>query len=79
VATPLSLSIIGCVVNGPGEALMTDLGFTGGGKGSGMVYVAGRPDHKLDNDSMVDHIVGLVEARAAEIEAEKARALQAAE
>jgi (E)-4-hydroxy-3-methylbut-2-enyl-diphosphate synthase len=58
---------------------MTDLGFTGGGKGSGMVYVAGRPDHKLDNDSMVDHIVGLVEARAAEIEAEKARALQAAE
>jgi (E)-4-hydroxy-3-methylbut-2-enyl-diphosphate synthase len=79
VATPLSLSIIGCVVNGPGEALMTDLGFTGGGKGSGMVYVAGRADHKLDNDDMVDHIVGLVEARAAEIEAEKARALQAAE
>jgi (E)-4-hydroxy-3-methylbut-2-enyl-diphosphate synthase len=79
VATPLSLSIIGCVVNGPGEALMTDLGVTGGGKGSGMVYVAGRADHKLDNDGMVDHIVGLVEARAAEIEAEKARALQAAE
>jgi len=79
VSTPLSLSIIGCVVNGPGEALMTDLGFTGGGKGSGMVYVAGRADHKLDNEGMVDHIVGLVEARAAEIEAEKARALQAAE
>ncbi len=78
VSTPLSLSIIGCVVNGPGEALMTDLGFTGGGKGSGMVYVAGRPDHKLDNDSMVDHIVDLVEKRAAEIEAEKA-ALQAAQ
>jgi (E)-4-hydroxy-3-methylbut-2-enyl-diphosphate synthase len=74
VATPLSLSIIGCVVNGPGEALMTDLGFTGGGKGSGMVYVAGRPDHKLDNEAMVDHIVGLVEARAAEIEAAKAAA-----
>ena len=79
VSTPLSLSIIGCVVNGPGEALMTDLGFTGGGKGSGMVYVAGRADHKLDNEGMVDHIVGLVEARAAEIEAEKASALQAAE
>ncbi len=80
VSTPLSLSIIGCVVNGPGEALMTDLGFTGGGKGSGMVYMAGRPDHKLDNDKMVDHIVGLVEARAAEIEAAKASAeLQAAE
>jgi len=69
ISTPLSLSIIGCVVNGPGEALMTDLGFTGGGKGSGMVYVAGRPDHKLDNAGMVDHIVGLVEARAEEIRA----------
>ena len=68
IATPMSLSIIGCVVNGPGEALMTDVGFTGGGKGAGMVYLAGKPDHKLDNDRMVDHIVELVEARAAEIE-----------
>ncbi|HXA37513.1 MAG TPA: 4-hydroxy-3-methylbut-2-en-1-yl diphosphate synthase, partial [Phenylobacterium sp.] len=42
---------------------------TGGGKGSGMVYVAGRPDHKMDNDRMVDHIVELVEARAAELAA----------
>jgi len=80
ISTPLSLSIIGCVVNGPGEALMTDLGFTGGGKGSGMIYVAGKPDHKMDNDRMVDHIVELVEARAAEIEAAKAAtSLQAAE
>ncbi|HEY2051686.1 MAG TPA: flavodoxin-dependent (E)-4-hydroxy-3-methylbut-2-enyl-diphosphate synthase [Caulobacteraceae bacterium] len=81
ISTPMSLSIIGCVVNGPGEALMTDLGFTGGGKGAGMVYVAGRPDHKQDNASMVDHIVELVEARAAELEAAKSEAapLQAAE
>ena len=79
IATPMSLSIIGCVVNGPGEALMTDLGFTGGGKGAGMVYVAGKPDHKQDNEGMVEHIVGLVEARAAQIEAEKTAALQAAE
>ena len=71
ISTPMSLSIIGCVVNGPGEALMTDLGFTGGGKGAGMVYVAGKPDHKLDNDRMVEHIVELVEARAAEIQAAK--------
>jgi (E)-4-hydroxy-3-methylbut-2-enyl-diphosphate synthase len=77
VATPMSLSIIGCVVNGPGEALMTDLGFTGGGKGAGMVYVAGRPDHKQDNAGMIDHIVELVEARAAQIEAEKRGALAA--
>jgi (E)-4-hydroxy-3-methylbut-2-enyl-diphosphate synthase len=69
IATPMSLSIIGCVVNGPGEALMTDVGFTGGGKGSGMIYVAGKPDHKMDNDHMVDHIVELVEARARELAA----------
>ena len=70
VTTSLSLSIIGCVVNGPGEALMTDVGFTGGGAGAGMVYLAGKQAHKLGNDAMVDHIVGLVEARAAEIERE---------
>ncbi|MEO0343673.1 MAG: flavodoxin-dependent (E)-4-hydroxy-3-methylbut-2-enyl-diphosphate synthase [Pseudomonadota bacterium] len=68
IKTPMSLSIIGCVVNGPGEALMTDVGFTGGGAGSGMVYVAGKQDHKLDNDKMVDHIVELVEARASDLE-----------
>ncbi len=71
ISTPMSLSIIGCVVNGPGEALMTDLGFTGGGKGAGMVYMAGKPDHKQDNEGMIDHIVGLVEARAAELDAER--------
>jgi (E)-4-hydroxy-3-methylbut-2-enyl-diphosphate synthase len=69
VKTPMSLSIIGCVVNGPGEALMTDLGFTGGGAGAGMVYMAGKQSHKLGNEAMIDHIVGLVEARAAAIEA----------
>jgi (E)-4-hydroxy-3-methylbut-2-enyl-diphosphate synthase len=80
ISTPLSLSIIGCVVNGPGEALMTDLGFTGGGAGAGMVYVAGKPDHKMDNARMVDHIVELVETRAREIEAAKgADSLEAAE
>ena len=72
IRTPISLSIIGCVVNGPGEALMTDIGFTGGGAGAGMVYLAGRQDHKLSNDRMIDHIVELVERRAAELEAAKA-------
>ncbi len=72
IAQPISLSIIGCVVNGPGEALMTDLGFTGGGKGAGMVYVAGKPDHKLDNADMIDHIVALVEAKAAALRASDA-------
>lgn len=64
IAEPITLSIIGCVVNGPGEALMTDLGFTGGGAGSGMMYVSGKADHKVSNTTMVDHIVELVEARA---------------
>ena len=72
VTTPMSLSIIGCVVNGPGEALMTDIGFTGGGAGSGMVYLAGKQHHKLGNDLMIDHIVELVEARAVELAAAKA-------
>jgi (E)-4-hydroxy-3-methylbut-2-enyl-diphosphate synthase len=74
VTTPMSLSIIGCVVNGPGEALFTDVGFTGGGKGAGMIYRAGKPEHKQDNAGMIDHIVELVEARAAEIEAAKVAA-----
>ena len=79
IKTPMSLSIIGCVVNGPGEALMTDVGFTGGGAGAGMVYLAGRQSHKMTNDQMVDHIVEQVERKAAEIEAEAASAEQAAE
>ncbi len=69
IKTPMSLSIIGCVVNGPGEALMTDVGFTGGGAGSGMVYLAGKQSHKLGNDAMIEHIVEQVERKAAEIEA----------
>jgi (E)-4-hydroxy-3-methylbut-2-enyl-diphosphate synthase len=72
IKTPMSLSIIGCVVNGPGEALMTDVGFTGGGAGSGMVYLAGKQSHKLSNDQMVEHIVEQVEKKAAEIEARAA-------
>ncbi|QBF31451.1 flavodoxin-dependent (E)-4-hydroxy-3-methylbut-2-enyl-diphosphate synthase [Thalassococcus sp. S3] len=69
IKTPMSLSIIGCVVNGPGEALMTDVGFTGGGAGSGMVYLAGKQSHKMSNDQMVDHIVEQVEKKAAELDA----------
>ncbi|MFU8882897.1 MAG: flavodoxin-dependent (E)-4-hydroxy-3-methylbut-2-enyl-diphosphate synthase [Rhodobacterales bacterium] len=79
IKTPMSLSIIGCVVNGPGEALMTDIGFTGGGAGSGMVYLAGKQSHKLGNDQMIEHIVEQVEARAALIEAEQKLAEKAAE
>ncbi|MEX0320114.1 MAG: flavodoxin-dependent (E)-4-hydroxy-3-methylbut-2-enyl-diphosphate synthase [Ruegeria sp.] len=79
VKTPMSLSIIGCVVNGPGEALMTDVGFTGGGAGSGMVYLAGKASHKMSNEQMIDHIVEEVEKEAAQIEASEDAAQDAAE
>ncbi|HKD48678.1 MAG TPA: flavodoxin-dependent (E)-4-hydroxy-3-methylbut-2-enyl-diphosphate synthase [Rhizomicrobium sp.] len=73
ISTPMSLSIIGCVVNGPGEARETDLGFTGGGagKGHGQIYLNGKPSYRLDNVNLVDHIVELCEKKAAEIEAER--------
>ncbi len=74
VRTPITLSIIGCVVNGPGEALMTDVGFAGGGAGHGMVYLGGQQSHKLSNEEMIDHIVSQVEAKATEIDAERQRA-----
>ena len=79
IKTPMSLSIIGCVVNGPGEALLTDVGFTGGGAGSGMVYLAGKQSHKMTNDQMIEHIVEEVEKKAAEIEADQAAGTRAAE
>jgi (E)-4-hydroxy-3-methylbut-2-enyl-diphosphate synthase len=72
IKTPMSLSIIGCVVNGPGEALMTDVGFTGGGAGHGMVYLAGKQSHRMSNEQMVDHIVEQVERKAEELEAARA-------
>ncbi|MEO7465737.1 MAG: flavodoxin-dependent (E)-4-hydroxy-3-methylbut-2-enyl-diphosphate synthase, partial [Sphingobium limneticum] len=71
INTPLSLSVLGCVVNGPGEARETDIGLTGGGNGKHMVYLSGITDHTIQDAGMVDHIVKLVEAKAAEIEAQK--------
>ncbi len=83
IETPISLSIIGCVVNGPGEALMTDIGVTGGGNHRHMVYNAGKTDHTVDGQSMVEHIVELVETKAkaiqAELDAQKAASRAAAE
>ena len=76
---PISLSIIGCVVNGPGEAALTDLGFTGGGKESGKMFVAGRPDHNVSNADMIEHIVELVEQKAERMRAEREEAEVAAE
>lgn len=68
ITTPMTVSVIGCVVNGPGEAIMTDIGFTGGGRGTHQVYIAGQPHHRLNNKSIVDHLVKLIEEKAAQIE-----------
>ncbi len=78
ITTPMTVSVIGCVVNGPGEARETDIGITGGGKGTHMVYLAGQPDHRLQNSDIVDHMVGLIEEKANEIDAERAAEAQAA-
>ncbi|WP_189497800.1 flavodoxin-dependent (E)-4-hydroxy-3-methylbut-2-enyl-diphosphate synthase [Algimonas arctica] len=69
VREPISLSIIGCVVNGPGEAMFTDIGFTGGSAGYGMMYHAGKKTGKTDNIDMIDEIVAGVEAKAEEVRA----------
>ena len=74
ITTPLSLSVLGCVVNGPGEARETDIGLTGGGNGRHMVFLSGVTDHVIESAAMVDHIVMLVEKKAAELEAAKAAA-----
>ena len=63
----LTLSIIGCVVNGPGEASQTDIGLTGGGKGNNMVYLSGLQNHKVPSENIIDHIVELVEKKAKEL------------
>ncbi len=69
IRTPMSLSVLGCVVNGPGEARETDIGITGGGNGKHMVYLSGVTDHHVQDEDMIGHIVKLVEAKAAEIDA----------
>jgi (E)-4-hydroxy-3-methylbut-2-enyl-diphosphate synthase len=74
ITVPMTLSVIGCVVNGPGEARETDIGFTGGGQGTHMVYLGGEPDHRLKDGDIVEHLVELVERKAAQIQAEDATA-----
>jgi len=73
IDVPISVSIIGCVVNGPGEARETDIGLTGGGRGTHQIYISGMADHRLSNEDLVEHIVELVEDRAKLIKQEQAR------
>lgn len=78
ITTPMTVSVIGCVVNGPGEARETDIGLTGGGTNTHMVYVAGLPDHKIKDQDIVDHLVEMIEKKAAQIESAKAKDAAAA-
>ena len=71
IKTPITLSIIGCVVNGPGEASQTDIGITGGGKDSSMLYLKGIQNEKINNQEIVSKIVNLVEKKVIEIENNK--------
>ncbi len=68
IKTPITLSIIGCVVNGPGEAAMTDVGITGGNKGNNMLYLSGVQSEKVLTGDMIERIVNEVEKKASEIE-----------
>ena len=71
IKTPITLSIIGCVVNGPGEASQTDIGITGGGKGSNMLYLKGIETEKIATESIISKVINLVEKKAEEIEKNK--------
>ena len=68
IKTPITLSIIGCVVNGPGEASYTDIGITGGGKGSNMLYLSGSQIEKVSTDQIVEKVLKEVQKKVSEIE-----------
>ena len=68
IKTPITLSVIGCVVNGPGEAAMTDVGITGGKKGSNMLYLSGLQSEKVSTGEMIEKIVSEVEKKSSELE-----------
>lgn len=68
---PLTVSIIGCVVNGPGEARETDIGLTGGGRDTHQVYISGLAHHRLSNQDIVEHVVGLVEDHVSSLNADE--------
>ena len=67
IKVPLTLSVIGCVVNGPGEASQTDVGLTGGGDGNNLLYLSGIPHHKVASKDIINKVVNLVESKIKEI------------
>ena len=71
IKTPITLSVIGCVVNGPGEAALTDVGITGGKKGNNMLYLSGVQSKKVSTNDMIDKVVSEVEKKASELDNSK--------
>ena len=71
ITTAMDVSLIGCVVNGPGEARETEIGLTGGGNGTHLIYLGGKAAQRIDTERMIDRMVELIEARAAELETEQ--------
>jgi len=67
IKEPITISIIGCVVNGPGEAAQTQLGLTGGGQSNHMMYLSGLPHHKVASDKIIEEVVSLVEKKSKEL------------
>ena len=67
IKEPITLSIIGCVVNGPGEAAQTQIGLTGGGKDNHMMYLSGLPHHKVASNKIIEEVVALVEKKSEEL------------
>ena len=67
IKEPITLSVIGCVVNGPGEAAQTQLGLTGGGQSNHMMYLSGLPHHKVASDKIIEEVVSLVEKKSKEL------------
>ena len=68
ISTPITVSIIGCVVNGPGEATMTDIGITGGGNNTHMIYVDGKKNNVVKNINLEDYLEKLIREKSQEIE-----------
>ena len=81
ITTPLDVAIIGCIVNGPGEAKEADIGLTGA-RPSNLIYSEGKPDHKISNDNLVDHLEKMIRTRVADkqaLEAAEAKTLNVGE
>ena len=75
IRTPMDVAVIGCIVNGPGEAREADVGLTGASP-SNLIYLAGEPDHKVSNEDFVDHLEEVIRTRAADLEKERATAAE---